>query len=397
MPVTHAGLVFATVLLTTTLLESLPGGGESGAEPARAVDVAAVPATDHPPARPARVTLLVNDPVRDPHAISDAIAASIDATEAGETIDVSTYLIDSPRIAAALRRAHRRGVAVRVILARTPTRRTPTSQALAEVLNAERDRSWLLWSVTAARGRYGMMHEKTFRFSRVGDAEWVTMTGSYNASDLADRASYATMWQVSGRRDVYERFAAIAAHQRSQKTMARPFRDFVGVGWTAYFLPSGRLRPDRDPVLVRLARIPAKPSSEVRIAMFSMWGERGTRIAQRLAALAHGGARVAFVAGPTVSPDVLDTLRAGGVRVRSGCFADGRYVHGKDMAATYVVGGQREFWTWIGSDNWTSRGMASDQAVLGFRGAGYRTFGRLFARLTARDDGGYGDACVPRQ
>jgi hypothetical protein len=42
--------------------------------------------------------------------------------------------------------------------------------------------------------------------------------------------------------------------------------------------------------LKRLARIPGEPSSEIRIAMFSMWDERGIRIAERLAELSRAGA-----------------------------------------------------------------------------------------------------------
>jgi hypothetical protein len=396
IPVTHAGLALGAILLTTALMEYLPGAEKAPPQRAGAVQAAASPAPARPPRHTPRTTLLFNDPVRDPHAIADAITANIDATAPGESIDVSTYLIDSPRIATALERADRRGVAVRVILASDEGRRTSTSNALAEALNAEPDQSWLIWSRTAARGRDGTMHEKTFRFSRVGDVGWVTMTGSYNASDIADRASYATMWQVTERQEIYDAFAVVADEQRAQRTLTHPFRAYDGDGWSAYFLPGGPMHPDRDPVLTRLARIPARPSSEIRIAMFSMWDERGIRIAERLAELSRGGARVTFVAGPTVSPAVLDTIRDGGVRVRSGCFADGRYAHGKDMSATYVVRGQREFWTWVGSDNWTTRGMLSDQAVLGMSGAGYRTFGRAFSLLTARDDGVFGSACVPR-
>jgi hypothetical protein len=395
LPVTHTGLVVVAILLLTAVMESSPRR-QPAPPPARvaaAVGTASVPPA---PAHTPRTTLLYNDPVRDPHAIADAITANIDATAPGESIDVSAYLIGSPRIGAALARADRRGVAVRVVLARSPDNRTATSEKLAAALNAGSDRSRLIWSDTAARGSDGMMHEKTFRFSRVGVVDWVTMTGSYNASDTADTASYATMWQVTERPEIYDAFAEVAAQQRAQRTVAQPMRAYAGDDWSAYFLPSGPTHGDRDPVLARLAKIPADPTSELRIAMFSMWDDRGMRVAERLAELSSGGARITFVAGPTVSSGVLDTIRAGGIEVRSGCFSDGRYAHGKDMSATYVVGGKRHYWTWVGSDNWTSRGMESDQAVLGLSGTGYRAFGRAFELLTARDDGVFGRDCVPR-
>jgi hypothetical protein len=402
LPVMHASLAVVAILLTTAMMESSPGADQPPPVRARAIQTSttvtppAVPTVERVSSHTPRTTLLFNDPVREPHAIADAIKANIDATAPGESIDVSAYLIDSPRVATALERADRRGVAVRVILAKSMDNRTATSEALAKALNAAPARSRLIWSETAARGRDGMLHEKTFRFSRVGEADWVTMTGSYNASDTADTASYATMWQVTERPDIYNAFAKIAAQQRALRTLAHPYREFEGDGWSAYFLPSGPMRPAEDPVVARLARIPAEPSSEIRIAMFSMWDDRGAMLAERLAQLSRGGARVTFVAGPTVSRGVLATVRAGGVHVRSGCFADGRYAHGKDMSASYVVRGKRQFWTWVGSDNWTTRGMESDQAVLGMSRTGYRDFGRAFSLLTARDDGVFGRDCVPR-
>lgn len=394
-PVTYAGLAVVAILAVTAMLESWPGDEKAApSDPAGSLESATAPALNRSPGHTPRTTVLFNDPVRDPHAIADAITANIDATAPGESIDVSAYLIDSARIAAALERADRRGVSVRVILAGTRAR-SSTSKALAKAINSHPGRSRLIWSRTAARGREGTMHEKTFRFSRVGDVGWVTMTGSYNASDIADSASYATMWQVTERQEIYDAFELVAGQQSDQRTVTRPFRAYGGDGWSAYFLPSGPMRPEADPVLARLSRIPPEPSSVIRVAMFSMWDERGKVIAERLAGLSRGGVRVTFVAGPTVSSTVISTLRDGGVRVLSGCFTDGRYAHGKDMSASYLVRGERVFWTWIGSDNWTSRGMKSDQAVLGVRGAGYREFGRAFSLLTARDDGVFGRACVP--
>lgn len=344
-----------------------------------------------------RTRLLANDPVRRPHAISDAIVASIDGTPAGESIEVSTFWISSERIGEALVRAFRRGVEVRVIVARN-VGPTPQSAALDRLLGSDRsDRSWLVRSRTAARGPGGMMHEKTFRFSRVGDARWVTMTGSYNASDRADTDAYALMWQVVGRRDVYDAFDEVAAAQRSQRSDPRPFRAYRGPGWSAYFFPMRLGDADVDPVVRRLDAIPARPGSVVRIAMFSMWGDRGHWIAARLADLAAGGARVGIVVGPATDPVLIESMRWAGVRVHPGCFADGRYAHHKDMAASYVVAGDRVHWTWVGSDNWTSRGTASDQAVLGMEGrATYVQFGRALALVTGRDDGRYGAECQPR-
>ena len=163
-------------------------------------------------------------------------------------------MIDSPRIATTLERADRRGVAVRVILARAWT--TPDGRRASPSPRPSTPRLPGRASICPRTRPPDAVHEKTFR-SRV-QADWVTMTGSYNASDTADTASYATMWQVTERPDIYDAFAEIAAQQRAQRTLPTRTVSTTGDDWSAYFLPSGPLRPAKDPVVARLARIPAR-------------------------------------------------------------------------------------------------------------------------------------------
>lgn len=345
-----------------------------------------------------RTRLLANDPLHRPHAISSAIAANIDRVPAGERIDVSTYWISSGRIARALVRAARRGVRVHVILAgNDKARGFAVSRRLVRVLNGPgTPGSWGLWSAGAARGDGGIMHQKSYLFSRVGEARWVVMNGSYNSADSSDVGAYALMWEAAGDRGLYDAFRSIGRDQAAQRTVRRPLRAAAGAGWSAYFLPTAD-RPGADPVMRRLASIPGRPGTRIRIQMYSMWGPRAHWIAHRLASMARGGADIALVAGPTVEVAVVDTLRAAGVTVLPGCFADGTFTHGKDMAASWERGVVRRFRTWVGSDNWTSRGTASDEAVLGIEGRdGYQAFGRAFALVAGRTDGVGSGACSPR-
>lgn len=378
------------------------------AEPAVAPHAAGpiAPAADEmirPLARPAppapRTQLLFNDPLRRPHTIANAIVANIDGVPAGERIDVTTYWISSRRIAAALTRAVRRGVEVHVVLAgNDKARGFVTSRRLMRLLRRPgTPGSWGVWSDGAARGSGGIMHQKSYRFSRVGDRRWVVMNGSYNSADTSDRNAYALMWQVVGDQQLYDAFGRIGQAQVAQRSLRRPLRTADGRGWSAYFLPTIET-PDADPVMSRLRGIPGRPGTVIRIAMYSMWGPRAEWIARRLAAMTRGGARVTVVAGPTVEIRVQEILTSAGVRVLPGCFADHTYTHSKDMAATWVYRGTRHVRTWVGSDNWTSQGMASDEAVLGVDGAeGYRTFSAAFALLTRRTDGVGGAACSPRK
>jgi hypothetical protein len=146
----------------------------------------------------------------------------------------------------------------------------------------------------------------------------------------------------------------------------------------------------------RLRAIPMRRSSVLRIAMYSMWDRRGEYVAHRLAWMARHGVRIGMTVGPGVPRAIVDILRRGGVRVRGGCFADGTYIHDKDMTATWRRGGRTHRWTWIGSDNWTSRGQDNDEAVLGVDSASIqRQFLFHFARIWHRHGAVLADRCHP--
>lgn len=342
-------------------------------------------------------TLLTTDPVRAPHRITSQLVRLIDAVPPGESIEVMTYFLGSRSLEQALARAFARGVRVRVVVEAATVRQHPESARLRRLLDADRtDGSWVRLAHGSTRGPGGAMHQKTWRFSKVGTTPYVTVTGSYNAGDLADSRAHALMWQWVGA-DVYRAFATVWDAQVRREHRPRPLRTAAGPGWSAYFSPLSSQAPAGDPVLRRLATIPARRGTVVRVAMYSMWGTRGDRIAERLAAMARRGARVVLLAGPTVSYDVRAILRGGGVAVLPGCFADGTYTHSKDMSATYVAGGVRRYWTWVGSDNWTTDGTASDEAVLGIESrAMHELFAAYVERLRTRPGGVFESACHPR-
>ncbi|NGZ99803.1 hypothetical protein G5V59_04265 [Nocardioides sp. W3-2-3] len=322
---------------------------------------------------------------------------SVDGVPPGESVEVMTYFLGSRALETALARAFARGVQVRVVVEASTVREHPESVRLHRLLAADRtDASWVRLARGSTRGPGGAMHQKTWRFSRVGNTPYVTVTGSYNAGDLADSRAHALMWQWVGA-DVYRAFAGIWSAQVRMADRHRPLRTYAGPGWTAYFSPLSSQAPAGDPVLRRLAAIPARPGTVIRVAMYSMWGERGDRIAARLATMARRGARIVLLAGPTVSYDVRGILRGGGVAVAPGCFTDGTYTHSKDMSATYVAGGRRQYWTWVGSDNWTTDGTASDEAVLGIESRAMHEAFRAYAeRLRTRPGGVFESACHPR-
>lgn len=341
-----------------------------------------------PPGR----TILATDPDRDPHGISRRLARYADSVPAGGRISIETYFLGSSVTYPALARAFRRGVDVQVVLNGSTRDRFPQGERLADLLGRDRtDGSWVVFTTRSARGPDGVVsidHNKIWRFSQVGDRRWLTVVGSYNNSDTADSHAYGLMWSVADR-DIYRAFGEVFDQSARDRPVAGdPMREQAGDGWSAYFLPTTSHAPDADPVMRRLAGIPAAATTEIRIAMFTMWDLRGEWIADRLAELARGGARITFIAGPLVGRPIVDTLTWSGVAVEGGCWpAEHTYVHGKDMSATWVERGERHHWTWIGSDNWTSKTLNSDQAVLGLAGRRlHQRFVTHFDALTARPD-----------
>lgn len=341
---------------------------------------------------PPRRAILANDPRHRPHAIAKALARYVDAVPAGELIKIETYYLGSRITYPALVRAFQRGVNVQVILNGSTRRRYPQGPRLAEVLNADRtDRSWLVFTNLSARGPEGVRsinHNKVWRFSRVGDRQWVTVVGSYNNTDYSDTHAFSMMWSLA-LRPVYDAIEQTFQESRLDRPAgANPMREFRGNGWSSYALPATIQSADADPVMKALRSIPARRDTRIRIAMFTMWDSRGAWIADRLAAMARRGARVTFVAGPLVGRLPRAQLDEAGVRVEGGCWpADGTFVHDKAMSASYVARGARRFWTWIGSDNWTTHTMNSDQTVVGIAGRDvHRQYVRHFGVLTGRPD-----------
>jgi len=375
----------ATPAATPTAAPTAVPGGDAGAGPA---------AYSFTP----RSTLLSTDPVRAPHRITNQLVRLIDNTPPGESIEVMTYFLGSPVLKAALAAAFRRGVEVRAVFEAHTREDHREASALGRLLNRRTtDPSWVRFTPGSTRAAGGAMHQKTWRFSRVGQARFVTVTGSYNAGDLADSRAHSLMWQWVDE-GVYDAFASVWSAQVQMRDRAPRLRTFRGTGWTAYFSPLSARTPAGDPVLRRLAGIPANGDTVIRVAMYSMWDTRAAWIADRLAAMARRGARVVLVAGPTVAPEVRATMRAGGVAVYPGCFSDGTYTHSKDMSASWLAGGRRQYWTWVGSDNWTTDGMASDEAVLGIRSRPmHARFLDYFERVRTRGGGVYDGACHPRE
>lgn len=339
---------------------------------------------------PPALALLSTDPLHAPHRIADALSRDIEAVPAGGFIKVETYYLDSSVTAPALRAAYRRGVHVQIIVTGWHRQDYPPEAALARLLGTDRRAgSWLHWASGSSRGGRGSTvdHDKVWRFSQIGRRRWVTVVGSYNNGNDADAHAYALAISVADRR-IYDRFDQLWVQSKADRAVRRTTRSFRGRAWDAYWLPGERLAPGADPAVRRLRSIPARPSTVMHIRMYSMFGIRGTYVTTQLVRMARQGAHISLIAGPTVDWSLQQRLRAAGVDVQGGCWRDGTFDHAKDMSASWLSGGRRVFWTWVGSDNWNDDNyLKADQVELGLAGRGlYRNFDRIFATIARRPD-----------
>jgi hypothetical protein len=340
---------------------------------------------------------MFTDPVRNPHGISDQLVRLIDNTPAGQSIEISTYFLGSERIERSLERAFARGTQVRIILSGSTKSQYPQGPRLEAVLNANKtDASWLRWTVGgSARGTSGINHQKVYRFSKVGTRTKITVVGSMNSSDLADSRAYSQML-LNTNSDVYARFQQNFAEATADRAITpNPLRQYAASAWNLYFLPTTTKYASADPVIKRLNSIPANSGTTIKIAMFSQYDTRGQWIANKLASMARSGAKIYYISGQSVSANALKTMRDAGVHIHYGCFSDGTFTHSKDMSATYVRDGVRQYWAWIGSDNWNTNGQDSDEAVLGVKQyAVYSAHNTNFSTVWNRPGGVSPSNCV---
>ena len=332
--------------------------------------------------------LLWSSPVSRPHAITDQLAKLVRATPSGEIIRANIYRLGVRSLVDAFEAAFKRGVTVEIILNHNSIGEYPASKELADLLNADKhDDSWVRKAHGSTRnGADGSIdHQKSYTFSRVGNATNVVVLGSNNPTRDADQHAYSLMWQLVGASKLYaevNRIFAIQAeldhHGHRSAIVAH------GSWWKLYDLPTRPRDARHDPVMHLLKHIPANSGTHLRIAMFAFWSRRGDWITDRLVTMAHRGVHIDLLVGPSVAGSIQGRLRRAGANVYVGHWGRGRhmqFVHSKDWSVSYLHHGKRVRWTFVGSDNWAAGSLINDEATLGVRSYRYfKKFGAYFQR-----------------
>ena len=310
-------------------------------------------------------------------------------------IRFATWNMRSDDLTNALIAAHRRGVSVRVVIDRLNANPTNPNSSFERLTNAlkfgqkQRPRgmkSFTRRCVSACRAPRGIAHTKFYLFSKVRSGknksvDDVVMYGSANATDLAAFSQSNDLYTLRGPGAIHGEFDRIYRQMTRDKKVTQPYEAYDHGSFSEYFYPYKGVGTDADPLMADLNAIVCKGATDgtgtkevtkIRIAQTSMWGDRGIKIARRLATMWNRGCDIKLVYA-VLGNEVLSQLRRasrGGVPIRQIAQdpnRDGiydRYLHMKNMSVSGVYAGTTNVQvTWNGSANWTSVALASDEVV----------------------------------
>jgi phosphatidylserine/phosphatidylglycerophosphate/cardiolipin synthase-like enzyme len=292
---------------------------------------------------------------------------------AGATVRVDMWNISDSYVTDAMSAAHRRGVNVRVIMARVNC-----NSDLVDALGTDTSRrSWIMCVAGSSRGPGGTMHQKSLTFTSTGGSDYVTIVGSANMTEEAWRDQWVDMYQFANRKGIFDAYNDVFAVQKRNDDSSQNFFSYSfngGVG-RANFYPVNNPNPSAadDPVVDRLNNLPSDANTSITVANYAFHGTRGNWIASLLIQKKQAGANVRVITGPP-SGDALETrLREAGIPVTRAFDSDCsggdhvdlscNYIHLKAMTAKSFVDGTWQYQTFTGSDNWGIDALTSDEVT----------------------------------
>ncbi|MDN4160510.1 phospholipase D-like domain-containing protein [Nocardioides abyssi] len=356
------------------------------------------------PAQAAKYTpkagVRVNNPLGDREArrmVIGHVIRSIDAVPRKGQIRVASWNIRSDDIVDALIRAHKnRKVGVKVVMDRlnanpeNPNRGVNRLQRELGKGNGSRKaalRSGLRKCVSACRGPGGIAHSKFFLFSQAGKARWVTMNGSFNATDLAAHGQWNDMYTVVGRKAVYQEMRTVFNQMWKDKNVKQGYRyKSFTKGLETMVYPWRGSGTQGDPVLKELSKVSCKGArntgngrTKLRISMTSWHGDRGKKIAWAVRRKQNSGCKVKIIYA-VAGNEVLRILRREGPspvpmrQVTQDFNGDGvydRYLHTKVLTVRGHYGKDRKATVTLnGSANWSPASLPSDEVLIRLRAPG---------------------------
>jgi phosphatidylserine/phosphatidylglycerophosphate/cardiolipin synthase-like enzyme len=393
-------VVAATIL--SVALSSQIVAGPAGAAPSaqQGVSRAVVPeAQQATPAQKARryrpsPGVTFNRPGQ--QAINDKVLRAIRHSQRGSKIRAMTWNFNSWVFVKALRAAHKRGVSVRILMARKLAQEqgrggpyNTMRRALQRQDRRPEMRSWFHTCSHSCRGKGGAMHSKMYLFSKTGAQPRVVMSSSANMTGASASSQYNDMFTVVGSRRAYK--SSIKTFNEASRDRPAGARVYAAGDIRGWFQPRLGLR---DLVSRMLDRVKCKGArgagingrTSLRIAQDVILGNRGIRIAKQIKQLHREGCNIRLVysqLGGKVWRILQGVPRNHLVRDSDGDGAYDVYLHMKAMAISGHYGGRRGArLVYQGSENWSSLASISDeQGLVIDRKRVERKYGRQINRL----------------
>jgi hypothetical protein len=331
--------------------------------------------------------------------INGKVLRAIDHTPRGGKIRAMTWNFHSWVFVNRLRKAHFRGVSVRIIMARSLANEQGPGgpfnvlrRALAGGNNAKRKpsmRSWFRTCSHSCRGTSGAMHTKMYLFSEVGRSRQVVMSSTANMTGSAASNQWNDMYTMTNRRTPYK--TSLKVFNEAGRDRPAPYRSYTSGRIRGWFHPN-KGRPDiAYQMLNRVKCLGAKGAgingrTSIRIAMDVFNGGRGAKFARKVKELHRNGCnvRVVYSQLSRESWEILQGVpRNHLVSDRDGDGAYDIYLHMKAMAISGHYGDDRGARiVFQGSANWSGLGLIADeQGVVVRRNGVERKYGRQISRL----------------
>ncbi|MER7012407.1 phosphatidylserine/phosphatidylglycerophosphate/cardiolipin synthase family protein [Saccharopolyspora sp. NPDC000359] len=357
--------------LSTGLAVAAASGGLASATPATTVDDP-LKACSNAAEAPVQTRAVFNEPVGgDPAAIMGQLCSLIKQAPAGSQIRIAHFVVSGDAgadFAEVLTEAHRRGVAVQVVLDGWQDD-TPAAQAIRDELGTdEAQPSWLhVCSNTSPEGNTSSClgtkgnHNKIALFSETAGQHDVVMQSSANLTDVNSRTYWNNAVVLLDNPElhaVYDRyFSELAAEERTSATEGIFHTDMPGGPVEVYFSPV----PEGDPVVDQLAEVRCTPTTRVEVGMSEIDDTR-LAVLEQLVRLSDDGCAVRVVHG-SIEPEgqeLIESTPAIQARTLENAELPGT-VHSKFALVDHGTGG----WVTTGSQNWNNTSLRrNDEATL---------------------------------
>jgi phosphatidylserine/phosphatidylglycerophosphate/cardiolipin synthase-like enzyme len=329
-------------------------------------------------------------------AVNDKVLRAIRHSQRGSKIRAMTWNFNSWVFVKALRSAHKRGVSVRLIMARRLAEEqgrggpyNTLRRALQRQDRRPEMRSWFHTCSNSCRGKGGSMHAKMYLFSKTGAQPRVVMSSSANMTGASATAQYNDMFTVVGSKRAYR--GSIQTFNEASRDRVAPARVYADRNIRGWFQPRTGLK---DLVSKMLSRVKCRGArgagingrTSLRIAQDVILGRRGIRIASQIKQLHRNGCNIRLVysqLGGKVWRILQGVPRNHLVRDSDGDGAYDVYLHMKAMAISGHYGGRRGARiVYQGSENWSGLASVSDeQGLIIDRARVERRYGRQINRL----------------